>query len=300
MLPPMDLLVGKGTYIFPNFRNWPLLYSKSITYIHDVSFNVFPEYVEKKNLRFLARNVHTWMKRTNIVVTVSNHAKNEITRFYPQIKDNVRVVYNGITEAFKPIHKSEVEPVLKEYNLKFKEYFIFLSNLEPRKNVNGLLEAYEKFMLESGHQDTKLVLVGGMGWNNEAILQKIASINRRQVNVIVPSHYVPDADLPALLSGAAALIHPAHYEGFGISPLQAMACGTQVVVANNSSLPEVVADGGVYVDDRSVEDILRGINVVYNKRYVNNAKGLKQSLNFSWKQSADNLIDILLELESKK
>ena len=299
LLPPMDLLVGKGLYVFPNFRNWPLLLSKSITYIHDVSFNVFPEYVEKKNLAFLLRNVSEWMKRTDIVVTVSEHAKQEIARFYPDIEHKTRVVYNGIADAFTPLDKQQTEQALKEYGLVYKQYFIFLSNLEPRKNVNGLLAAYERFIAEEDHQSTKLILVGGMGWNNQGILEEVSRINQLQTNVIIPEHYVPDTDLPALLSGAAALVHPAHYEGFGISPLQAMACGTQIVVANNTSLPEVVGDGGIYVDDKSPEDILRGMDVAYNKRYENNTKGIERALKFSWKQSAKTLIQIIVELEGK-
>lgn len=300
LLPPLDLLLGKGVYLFPNFRNWPLLFSRSVTYIHDVSFRVFPEYVEKKNLDFLTKNVSTWMNRTDVVVTVSEHARQEIVRYYPETRDKVRIVHNGITPAYTPLTQKQVEKTLASYDLSYKEYFIFLSNLEPRKNISGLLEAYKKFVEQPSCETVRLILVGGMGWNNEAILAEIEAINKNGTKVIVPDHYVPDEELPALLSGAAALVHPAHYEGFGISPLQAMACGTQVVVADNTSLPEVVGDGGFYVKDDDPRDILKGMESAYNRRHESNSKGIKRARKFGWKQSAEQLSVIITELEDKE
>lgn len=297
LMPPVDLVVGRGTYLFPNFRRLPLLFSKSVTYIHDVSFRVYPEFVEKKNLNFLTAHVGEWIRKSDIVVTVSEHAKQEIVHFYPDAASKVATVYNGINDSFQPLGEAEVKPTLDEYRLAYKNYFIFLSNLEPRKNILGLLAAYRHFIEDPEHQAVKLLLVGGMGWNNEAILAEIAAINTEKTRVIVPAHYVPDAALPALLSGAAALVHPAHYEGFGISPLQAMACGTQVVVANNTSLPEVVGEAGIYVDDKNTEAIESGMQVAYNERYTVNTNGIERAKQFTWRRSAKQLATIITELE---
>lgn len=300
ILPPFDLFFGKGIYLFTNFRNWPLLFSKSATYIHDVSFKVHPEYVEKKNLAYLLRNVNKWISRADVVITVSEHAKKEIETYYTDAKGKVVVVPNGITADFKPQSADEVDTITRKYDLVPKHYFMFLSNIEPRKNIMGLLDAYEAFVKHRGNENVKLLLVGGMGWNNDEILKRIAEMNMRGKRVIRPEHYVSDSELPALLTGSAALIHPAHYEGFGISPLQAMACGTQIVVANNTSIPEVVGDSGIYVDDSDAKDILRGMKLAYNKKDESNKKGIRRAQDFSWRRSARILGMVLERLESNE
>ena len=299
LMPPIDLFLGSGVYLFPNFRNFPLLFSKSITYIHDVSFKVFPEFVEAKNLPFLLRNVPKWIKRTDIVITVSEHAKKEIIQYYPESEGKISVVYNGINSSFVHHDKYQVKSTLEQYGLAYKNYFMFLSNLEPRKNIIGILSAYKEFIEDpsSKNKDVKLLLVGGMGWNNDSILRKVDELNESGLKVVIPNHYVEDEDLPFLLSGAAALLHPAHYEGFGISPLQAMACGTQVLVSDNTSLPEVVGDAGVYVDSANTNDIRRAMEVVYNKRHDVNTNGVLRAAKFTWKKSARQLAAFVEQLE---
>lgn len=297
LVPPVDIFFGKGVYLFPNFRNVPLLFSKSITYIHDVSFKVHPEFVESKNFVFLNKHVKTWMKRADVIVTVSNHAKQEISRYFADMASKTRVVYNGINHTYKPLDEVQTHSVLESYELTYKRYFIFLSNLEPRKNIDGLLNAYKTFIANVEHDEVKLLIVGGMGWKNEPILAEINKINQVSEKVVLPKHYVSDSELPALISGAAALVHPAHYEGFGISPLQAMACGTQVMVANNSSLPEVVGDAGVYVDASDPDSILKALMQVYDSRYELNEAGINRAKAFNWDKSAKQIIEIVESLE---
>ena len=297
LLPPIDLWLGRGVYLFPNFRRLPVVASRSITYIHDVSFRVYPEYVEAKNLSFLMKHTNDWIRKSDKIITVSNHAKQEIVKYYPEADSKIEVVHNGISTSFAPQGEEAVQSTLGTYGLEYKNYFMFLSNLEPRKNVHGLLEAYELFLAHNKTVSVKLLLVGGMGWNNEDILKKIDMLNSEKKNVVVPEKYVPDHDLPALLSGAVALVHPAHYEGFGISPLQAMACGTQVVAANNTSIPEVVGDGGIYVNENDRESIFDGMTVAYNKRYDLNEKGVRKAADFTWVNSAERLKSIVVEVE---
>lgn len=296
LLPPIDMFAGKGIYVFPNFRNFPLLQSQSLTYIHDISFITYPQFVEKKNLAFLQRNVNRWIKRADRVITVSNHAKTEIVKHYPEALEKIDVIYNGLTADFTPLEQAATSQLVTRYGLKYKEYFMFLSNLEPRKNVEGLLSAYREFIKEQKHTDVKLLMVGGMGWKNEKMLEIIREINADEEKVILPIHYVPDEELPGLLSGAAALLHPAFYEGFGISPLQAMACGTQVLVGNNTSLPEVVGEAGIYVDADDKKDILKGMQQVYARRYECNIAGIKRAKLFSWQRGERALVSIIDEL----
>lgn len=296
-MPFMDIFFGKGIYLFPNFKNWPLLFSKNITYIHDVYFRVAPEHIEKKNLNLLQKHTERFIRRSSKVVTVSNHAKSEIERFYPGSISKVSVVYNGIDHGFYYERtKAEQAEVAKKYGLSIKRYFMFLSNIEPRKNVGKLLDAYKVFADAAKDQDVALLLVGGMGWGNEVILAKIDELQRAGYAIVKPSIYVPDADLPALLSGSLALVHPALYEGFGISPLQAMACGAPVIVGKNSSLPEVMGETfNDYVDILNSKDIAQKMLYHYNKKDVN-VYGVERSREFSWERSAQQLYEVLEEI----
>lgn len=286
-LPYMDLFFGKGLYLFPNFKNWPLIWSKSLTYIHDVYFKIKPEHIETKNLDLLEKHTEKFIARTDVVITVSDHAKREIETYFLNAKGKVAVVYNGIDHSlYYPRKKTEQHKVARRYGLVENRYFIFFSNIEPRKNVETLLEAYKLFVDETNERDIALLLVGGMGWANEDILKKMKTLQDEGYAIIKPAAYVPDEDMPALLSGSIALVHPALYEGFGLTPLEAMACGRPVIVGNNSSLPEVMGPNYTkYVDITNENEIKQAMI-----RYLNDSKedeyGIARAAEFSWEKSA--------------
>jgi glycosyltransferase involved in cell wall biosynthesis len=172
-----------------------------------------------------------------------------------------------------------------------KPYLMFLSNVEPRKNIDRLLAAYEAAVAD---QSVSLLIVGADGWLNTATAATIERLRARGYEIIWPDAYVPDADLPALLSGAQALVHPALYEGFGISPLQAMACGTNVIVSNTTSLPEVAGKAGIYVDPLNTESITLAIRkALAAKGLQPKKKILAQAARFSWQKAAAELHDII-------
>lgn len=298
LLPPMDVFFGRGVYLFPNFKNWPLVWSKSITYIHDVYFRVNREHIEPRNLSFLERHVETFIRRADEIVTVSHHAKTEIEHFFPQARGNVSVVYNGIDKKeFYPRSLDEQRAVAEKYLIAPGEYFMYLSNFEPRKNVGTLLDAY-KYYSDRNSDKKQLVLVGGMGWNNEAIVRKIQDMQKKGYGVVKPTKYVPDEDIPALLSGAVALVHPAYYEGFGLSPLQAIACDTPVIVGNNSSIPEVVGSNyRGYVDITDARSIASKMEEAAKGKTKIDVSMKKQADRFTWRKSTDDLVKVIASLE---
>jgi glycosyltransferase involved in cell wall biosynthesis len=130
-----------------------------------------------------------------------------------------------------------------------------------------------------------LLVVGGMGWKNDEILRKIEVMNEQNIVVVRPKTFVPDEDLPALMCGSIALVHPALYEGFGIAPLQAMACGKPVLVGSNSSIPEVVGDAGEYVDVRDPEMLASAMEKILQNKSQVNIKGIARAKQFTWKQT---------------
>jgi glycosyltransferase involved in cell wall biosynthesis len=192
---------------------------------------------------------------------------------------------------------SEQKRVAVKYGID-KSYIIFLSTIEPRKNVDGLLDAYS-LLPEDVRQQTALVLIGSAGWLNGKTVSRIKMMKESGYDIVWPSTYVPDSDLPALLSGASIMVHPAFYEGFGISPLQSMACKTPVIVSRNSSLTEVVGDAGLYVDPNSARNIADKILVLLGDKILQkklSLAGHKRAELFSWSKSADMLSEIILEL----
>lgn len=300
IMPFMDIVFGRGVYLFPNFKNWPLLFSKNITYIHDVYFKIAPEHIEARNLAMLERHTNKFIRRADAVVTVSQHAKGEIEQFFPESRGKVRVVYNGIDHSqYFPRSLSEQDATATKYGLLRKKFFIFFSNIEPRKNIDTLLDAYKIFVDKTGRKDIALLLVGGMGWGNENTLAKIKDMKSGGYNIIKPSCYVPDSDMPALLSAAICLVHPALYEGFGLTPLESMACGTPVIVGDNSSLPEVMGKQyGHYVDIMNPSDIASEMRYHYKRQGVDQY-GLQRSKKFSWGKSADALSRVVKEVDEK-
>lgn len=291
MLPPLDIFLGKGVYLFPNYRNTRLIFSKSLTYIYDASFILFPEFVSPKNKRYLIKNINRWANRADQILTISKSAKKEICEHLHIADSKVTIVYCGVdTNIYKHQPNKEIQRVKNKYKIS-GDYLLYIGNIEPRKNLACLIKAHRQ--VADKHPGLKLVIVGGDGWQNEEINKEISRSQALDYPVIKPSAYVPNEDLPALYSGAMMLVHPALHEGFGISLLQAMACGTPVIAADNSSMPEVVGDAGLYVDAGSVDDISKKILIYYEDeklRIKNIEKGLKRARLFSWDTSAKKIL----------
>ncbi len=292
LLPAMDVLLGAGVYMFPNYKNWPLLRSKSLTYIHDLGYIRYPEFVQPKNLTFLQNGMKTWIGRSTRVLTGSDHAKAEITTLLGVPPVQVTRIYHGVEhEQFYPRSGADINQAKAKYGIT-DDYIIHVGSFEPRKNLSNLLKAYAE-LPQAVQSHYRLCLVGAGGWLNQQIFAEIESLQAKGVNIVRPNAYVEDDDLPALISGATLLVHPALYEGFGLPPLQAMACGVPVVVANNSSLPEVVGDAGVLCDAENISDISAKMErVLQDKTYREKLVplGIKQASKFDWSLSADELI----------
>lgn len=295
--PYLDLLFGKGIYIFPNFSSWPLLHSKSIPIIYDLSYEKYAEFAEPRNQQFLSEQVRKATSRADHIITISENSKQEIASFYHVNPKKIDVCYPAVDRNhFYRQSYEDVTKTLKRYDIKEK-YILFVGNIEPRKNLKNLLLAYEKLPVGVRKQHS-LLLVGAKGWQDEEIFETIERLQVRGDTIQMPSHRVEDVDLPAIYSGASVFVYPSIYEGFGIPPLEAMACGVPTVVSDNSSLPEATGGASELVDASSVDSISKGINTILtdDKREKNLvALGYQQVDNFSWEMSAKKLIDIALQ-----
>lgn len=285
--PPLDLFLGKGIYIFPNFRNWTLLHSKSLTYVHDVCFSIFPEYVDPKNRRYLNKYMPMWMRRADKVIAISESSKLEINKYLNVKEENIEVVCNAVDKSvYYRRSLAEINRIKAKYGL--ATYFLYLGNIEPRKNLKSLIEAFSRTNLQ---KKSSLFLVGGDGWLNDDVYEEIDKAKTQGYTVLKNSSYVPDEDIPALMSGAEALIQPSWHEGFGLAVIQSLACGTRVISADIPGLREAGSASGSsirYFDPANVDDLKEAI--IETAMSVKNVTDVSLS---SWSQSVDHLIEII-------
>jgi glycosyltransferase involved in cell wall biosynthesis len=296
-LPELDVILGKGVYFFPNFLDWPLKSSKSILLVHDISFELYPEFVHPPNQKFLSTHVPISIRRSNAVATVSPKAQTEIESQYGLPKDSVLVIPNAVdSESFYKRDSKEVEQIKKTYGLD-GDYFIFVGNIEPRKNIERLVKAYRR-LPKNITDKVSLLLVGGGGWNDDQIKRVIKQSVKDGYNIIRPAKFVPDEHLPALYSGAKALVYVPIYEGFGMPPLEAMACQTPVISSNASSLPWVTGQAALVVDPVDEAAISRAMREVLTTatRDALIKRGKKQLAKFSWDNSAQILVQAAKKL----
>lgn len=298
LFPPVDWLLGAGVYIFPNYRNWPLWHSRSLTYVYDVSFIKFPEMVQPKNQKYLSRYINRWVSRTDRIITISNQVRNEIEKELNQPYAKIAVVYCGVDPAtFYRRKVSEVETVKEKYGIYPKNYFLFVGNIEPRKNLKTLLSVYEKLPPDIMNK-YGLVIVGGDSWLSEEFNDRLKKTQLKGLTIVQPNQYVITADLPALYSGARALIHPAIYEGFGITPLEAMACGTPVIASAIPAIKEVSQGAAFYFDPFEPGSISRAIiNGLTDDRAIKEhlAEGRLRADKLTWANTAAALGKVIEE-----
>ena len=299
---PIDLLLRRQADIifYPNFRVWPMFSrkTKTMVVIHDLSFIYYPQYSSPRNLRDNLKFVPRAITKANRVIAVSNSSKGQIVDHYGTDPAKITVVYNAVDHSeYYPRSAKEVSAIRNKYKLPAK-YILFTGTIEPRKNVVGILNAYAA-LDERVKKDYGLVLAGGKGWNDESIRQAIDRLQSAGEKIICTG-YVPDKNLPMLFSGASLFVWPSFYEGFGVPPLEAMACGVPVITSDNSSLPEVVGDAAIKVKAENTAAISKAMaSVLTNAKLAAELrqKGLVQAKLFSWEKSAEILMDVFNELD---
>lgn len=287
---PVDLLLGRGTYIFPNYKTWYVPLSKSVMFAHDVVFKIFPQAVSPKNLTYMKKNFERWLKRSDKIVTISQASAADFKQYFPSYKSKLSVIYLGVDEdVFYPRPASEVERVRAKYNLPVS-YFLYVGNIEPRKNIMAMLNAYEKYS-QDNQEALPLILFGGDGWNNESIIDKIDKLNTAGFNVMRSSKYLADADLPAVYTGAIGLIHVALHEGFGLAPAQAIACGTAIIASDIPALREILSKEVIFVDPKNIN----GIAEAFKK--VESGTQTKPYIFHTWRQTAKALLELTVKIK---
>lgn len=278
---------------FFNYIVPPHVHGKTVVTVHDMVVHAYPETVRLRTREMLRLGLKKSMERADCIVTDSEFSRSEIEKYYPKYADKVQVVPCGVdTERFYRVEDAEEIARVKAAHNIDGEYFLYLGTLEPRKNLERLIQAYA--LLRQKHADApKLVLAGGKGWMYDTIFETVKMLHLENV-VLFPS-YIPSEDMAALYSGAFAFVFPSIYEGFGMPPLEAMACGTPVLTANAASLPEAVGNAAILVNPYQVEAISRGMEVLMEQPELRerlSRMGLRRAKEMSWENAADKLFSV--------
>ncbi len=246
---------------------------RAVVTVHDLGYRLFPQAHTASQRRYLDLTTRYSAARAHLILADSQATARDLTRFYGTPTAKVRVVYPGVD----PLPVGDVEALRTKYGLPAR-YFFFIGTLQPRKNIARLVRAYVRFRRESG-SDVGLVLAGGRGWRfDPAWVQGVDG-------VLLPG-YVDEADKGALYAGAAALTFPSLYEGFGFPVLEALGCGTPVIAANTSSLPELTGDQALLVDPADDAAIARAMHQVLHTAPGTPESRRAQAARFTWESAA--------------
>lgn len=275
---------------FFNYVLPPGVKGKTALYVYDMAYKVYPETIGEKTLRMLNENLADSCRRADRIITISEFSKQEIIKYLGIPSEKIAVVPCAVDHSvYNNIIDLDLLTVIKnKFNID-QDYFLYLGTLEPRKNIERLIDAYAALH----KRDTlipKLVIAGKNGWNYDNVFKKV---NDYKINEnVIFTGYIKAEEAVTLLKGALAFVFPSIYEGFGMPPLEAMACGVPIITSNVSSLPEVVQDAGYLIDPFSAEDLSEAMFEIINnseKRERLIEKGLKRAKEFTWKGSAELL-----------
>ncbi|MFH1239021.1 MAG: glycosyltransferase family 1 protein, partial [bacterium] len=227
------------------------------------------------------------------IIAISNATKKDIVRHYPFASNKVVVTHLGYDrERFnRNISDSDVRRVMKRYSI-VDDYILYIGTLKPSKNIDGVIRAFKEI---GDTKNIKLVIAGKKGWMYGSIYELVKKLGLE--GRIIFTGYLLEEDKPAILKGARVLVSPSFWEGFGLHVLEAMACGTPVVVSRAGSFPEVVGKAGVLVDPHDVPSIAEGIRKVINMPEIGYNElvraGFIQADKFKWEGAARKTIGIL-------
>ncbi len=272
----------------------PPLYTtiRSVITVHDLAFLHYPHFLTTESAAYYGQIDKAVVKAAHIIVP-SEYTRQDLIAQLGAPADKVTVIHEAANPIFRPLPYAEtLRAVQERYGLSDR-FILCVGTIEPRKNISGLLKAFAHLRNKYTPGDVMLAIAGGKGWLYEETLELVKSLNL-EAHVRFLGR-VPDEDLHQLYVAARCHIHPAHYEGFGLPPLEAMACGTPTIVSNVSSLPEVVGDAALLVNPLDIEEIAVAMQRLLTDDDLHvelSEKGLQRAHTFSWARAARRTLDV--------
>ena len=276
--PGTQLFHATGN-VLPHFRHIRRVFT-----LHDLAFRVYPQAHTRPNLWYLTRMMPHFLRSADRILADSDATRRDAIRWYGVPEAKIVTVYPGVADRFRPQPAEVGDALRQKYDLPH-DFLLYVGTIEPRKNLGVLLKAYHA--LKAHGLPHRLVVAGQKGWLFETFFQELEALGLAD-DVILPDFF-PDADLPALYSAATAFAYPSLYEGFGLPPAEAMACGTPVIASNVSSLPEVVGDAGLLVAPDDVAGLAAAIERVLTDAALRarmREAGMARVARFTWAKAA--------------
>lgn len=290
--PRVDALLG-GVDVFhaTNYFLPPVRTARRVLSIYDLAFLKVPHLCSPKIVGPFARNVPRFAREADAILTCSEATKRDLVELLDLPFEKITVAYGAVDDGFAPVPRDQAAKELEESHGLRGPFVLFVSTLEPRKNIEGLLRAFAAIKDELPHQ---LVLVGAAGWGLDKLPGLLAELGleKRVTRVgYVPGHQ----DLARFYGAADAFVFPSLYEGFGLPVVEAMTCGCPVITSDRSSLPEVAGDAAEYVnpdDPGAIAEAMRRVLGDTDRRAGMCDRGLAQAKRFHWQECAQTTLDV--------
>ncbi|MEK7072211.1 MAG: glycosyltransferase family 1 protein [Patescibacteria group bacterium] len=294
--PKIDKMIGGVDVFFMPNINFSALSGncKKVVTVHDLSYLIYPQFSTLKS-RFwhkilMAKKI---IQQADGVIAVFSSTKNDLIDLLKIEESKIKVIYEGVDHKFQIINNQvELDNVSKKYKLPDK-FILYLGTLEPRKNIESIIEAYSK--LKTDHY---LVIGGATGWKTQRIMALVQKNDK-----IKKIGYVAEEDKRGLYNLADLFVYPSYYEGFGLPPVEAMACGTPVIAGSNSSQVEVIKNGGLLVDPYNINEITKAMEIMLANKELRDefiTAGLKVARDYQWDKTAKETLEIFDNLDKEK
>ncbi|MFC1615741.1 glycosyltransferase family 4 protein [Patescibacteria group bacterium] len=284
----VDVFFAPSSYIIPSILPKKI---KSIVTVHDLVALLYPKNHSKKAVLVEKLLLKKVVKKSAKILTVSKNTKADLLNKFDMGEDKIDVIYCSASNSFKELETENLINYQKQNQIPSK-FFLAVGTVIPRKNYQKLVQAFA--LVHKTYPEYHLLIVGKEGWGTEKVLDEVEkNYLDKHVHFL---DYVSQSGLINLYNLATAFVFPSLYEGFGIPPLEAMKCGCPVIASNRSSVPEVVGKAAILVDPNDQNGIAQAM-----KKFITDAmlresfreKGLKQAQNFSWRKSAEKLLEII-------
>jgi glycosyltransferase involved in cell wall biosynthesis len=289
---PVEQFAGSSDIFHsPDFTLPPLRSARGVVTIHDLSFLKLPEHADPGLREYLTARTPDAARRAARILADSENTRQDIIELLDVAPEKVSVVYAGVEPRFRPVRDPvQLQAVRDRYQLP-ELFVLFVGTIEPRKNLRRLIAAYAEMRHQTGLPHS-LILSGGKGWLSDDIYEEVKREGLEE-DVKFPG-FVDDADLPALYTLADLFVFPSLYEGFGLPPLEAMACGTPVIASRNSSLPEALGAAPLYIEAEDTDGLADAMARVLGDATLRVRLadlGRAQATRFTWGGAAEQLLD---------
>ncbi len=280
-----DIVHGTDHYVYP------CLNSFKVMTIHDLTFIKYPNYATAIVKSYLQR-IERCLQWTDLVITFSNNTKKDIIKYFKINPDRIYITPQATRYSANDLNADELLKLQPSVNYDFsKPYLLFVSTLEPRKNVVTLIQAFN-YLKKKHKVEHQLVLIGQKGWKYQSIFEAIeASQWKQEIHYL---NYLSDEQVALFYSQAEVFVYPSHYEGFGLPVLEAMSLGAPVITSNTSSLPEVAGNAALLVNPNDAVELAESILKVLDSSQLRHEliqKGKERAKLFSWQKTAQETLN---------